>query len=180
VDVEIGYRRAVRLFRDGGERLGLRVFWSHLSENATQTDRANPVTYTNFAGAVGATSLPADAITGILTYSAGPFHMSMAARHIGKGVNNATWNQPLQRPHVADNTIGSVTYLNLEGGYAWDRAGGRLELYVDVQNVFDRDPPMIPQLFDNTLAQAINNGGTNPGLYDMLGRRFTLGVRFHH
>ena len=32
----------------------------------------------------------------------------------------------------------------------------------------------------NSLAQAINNGGTNPGLYDMLGRRFTIGVRFRH
>jgi iron complex outermembrane receptor protein len=180
VDVELGYRRPIRLFRDGGERLGLRVFWSHLSENSTQTDRSNPVTYTNFAGQVGAGSLPADAITGILSYSAGPLHLSLAARHIGNGVNNASWNRPLQRPEVLDNTIGSVTYMNLEGGYAWDAAGGNLELYVDVQNLFDKDPPMIPQLFDNSLAQAINNGGTNSGLYDMLGRRFTVGVRFRH
>jgi outer membrane receptor protein involved in Fe transport len=180
VDVEVGYRRAIQLFREGGERVGLRMFWSHLSENSTQTDRSNPVTYTNFAGQVGAGSLPADAITGILTYGAGPFHLSLAARHIGKGVNNAAWNRPLQRPEVTDNTIGSVTYLNIEGGYAWDKGGGNLELYVDVQNLFDRDPPMVPQLFDNSLAQAINNGGTNSGLYDMLGRRFTVGVRFRH
>jgi outer membrane receptor protein involved in Fe transport len=180
VDVEVGYRRPVRLFRDGGERLGLRVFWSHLAENATQTDRANPVTYTNFAGQVGAGSLPADAITAILGYDSGPFHLNLSARHIGNGINNAAWNLPNRRPDVADNTIGSVTYLNLEGGYGWDQAGGRVELYADVQNLLDRDPPMIPQLFDNALAQAINNGGTNPGLYDVLGRRFTVGVRFRH
>jgi outer membrane receptor protein involved in Fe transport len=180
VDVEIGYRQPIRLFRDGGERLGLRAFWSHLTENATQTDRANPVTYTNFAGQVGAGSLPSDAITAILSYGAGPFHLNLSARHIGNGVNNAAWNLPNARPNVDDNTIGSVTYLNLEGGYGWDKAGGKVELYVDVQNLLDRDPPMIPQLFDSTLGQQINNGGTNSGLYDLLGRRFTLGVRFRH
>lgn len=180
VDVELGLRRSVNLFRDGGERLSLRVFWSHLIENATQSDRTNPVTYTNFAGQVGAGSLPTDSITGILGYDAGPLHVSLTARYIGDGVNNATWNQPGRRPEVLDNTIGSVTYFNLEGSYAWQTGGGRLQLFVDVQNLFDRDPPAIPQLFDASLAQAINNGGTNAGLYDILGRRFTVGLRFRH
>jgi iron complex outermembrane receptor protein len=168
------------LFREGGESLGLRLFWSHLAENSTQTDRTNATTYTDFAGQVGAGSLPKDSITGILSYDQGGFSMSVSARHIGDGVNNATWNRPLQRPNVLDNTIGSITYVNLEGSYAWDWGGGRVETFLDVQNLFDRDPPLVPQLFDSSLAQAINNSGTNAGLYDLLGRRFTLGVRFRH
>ena len=42
VDVEVGYRRPVSLFRDGGESLAARVFWSHLMENSTTTDRSQP------------------------------------------------------------------------------------------------------------------------------------------
>jgi iron complex outermembrane recepter protein len=179
VDLEVSYRRAIRLFGDGGETLGLRMFWSHLMENATQTDRANPATYLDAAGQIGVGSLPKDSITAILSYGIGPLSLSMSARHIGNGVNNVSFNLPNRRPDVADNTTGSVTYFNLDGRYSWDLAHGKLEVYADVQNLLDRDPPMIPFLFDSNLGQT-GNGGTNIGLYDLLGRRFTVGVRFRH
>jgi iron complex outermembrane recepter protein len=179
VDLEVGYRRPISLFSDGGETMGVRLFWSHLMENATQTDRANPVTYLDAAGQVGAGSLPKDAITAILSYDVGSLNIGVSARHIGNGINNATFNQPLRRPDVTDNTVGSITYFNLQGNYSWDAHGGKLEVYADVQNLLDRDPPSIPALFDSSLGQ-IGNGGTNSGLYDLLGRRFTVGVRFRH
>jgi iron complex outermembrane recepter protein len=179
VDLEVSYRRAISLFSNDGETLGVRLFWSHLMENATQTDRNNALTYLDVAGQVGAGSLPKDAITAILSYGAGPLNLSVSARHIGNGVGNASFNQPLRRPDVADNTVGSVTYFNLEGGYSWELEGGKLELYADVQNLLDKDPPMTPVLFDSSLGQT-GNGGTNTGLYDLLGRRFTVGVRFRH
>ncbi len=179
LDVEVGYRRPISLFREGGENLGMRIFWSHLIENATQTDRTNATTYLNVAGQVGAGVLPDEAVTATLGYSAGQFELNLSARFISDGVINKTYNRPNRRPEVADNTIGSVTYFNLQTGYSWDVSGGKLELYGNVQNLFDRDPPMIPSLFDSSLGQA-GNGGTNSGLYDLLGRRFTIGVKFRH
>jgi len=179
IDIEMGYRTPVSLFRDGGESMAVRVFWSHLKENATQTDRANPTTYLDVAGQVGVGSLPTDAVTATLSYRAGGFSLGLSSRYIGDGYYNKSYNQPLRRPDVLDNTIGSVTYFNLEGGYSWDMSGGKAELFANVQNLLDRDPPMIAQPFDVALGQT-GTGGTNAGLYDMLGRRFTIGVRFRH
>jgi iron complex outermembrane recepter protein len=179
VDVEMGYRHAVRLFRDGGESLAARVFWSHLSENSTMTDRTLATTYLDSAGQTGVGVLPQDAITGTLTYVSGPFNLSASARYIGNGNYSNRFNLPTAaRPDVADNTIGSVTYLNLSGGYTWEVYGGKLELYGDIQNLLDRDPPIVPAQFDASLGQI--GSQVNAGLFDLLGRRFTLGLRFRH
>jgi hypothetical protein len=48
-----------------------------------------------------------------------------------------------------------------------------------VQNLLDRDPPLVPQQFDAALSQTVG-GETNSGLFDMLGRRYTLGLRFRY
>jgi iron complex outermembrane recepter protein len=179
VDVELGYRHSVSLFRDGGESLAARLFWSHLMENSTTTDRAQPTTYFDSAGQTGVGVLPEDAITGTLTYVSGPFNFSASARYIGNGNYNNRYNLPTAaRPDIADNTIGSVTYLNLSGGYTWEVYGGKLELYGDVQNLLDRDPPIVPAQFDASLGQT--GSQVNSGLFDLLGRRFTVGVRFRH
>ena len=83
-----------------------------------------------------------------------PFNLSASARYIGNGNYNNRFNLPTAtRPDIADNTIGSVTYLNLSGGYTWEVYGGKLELYGDVQNLLDRDPPIVPAQFDASLAR---------------------------
>jgi len=82
------------------------------------------------------------------------------------------------RPDVADNTVPSVIYVNLSASYKWDVPGGRIELFGNVQNLFDRDPPIVPAVFDASLAQTSSQ--YNAGLFDLLGRRFTVGVRFRH
>jgi hypothetical protein len=51
-------------------------------------------------------------------------------------------------------------------------------LYADIQNLLDRDPPIVPSQFDASLGQT--GSQVNAGLFDLLGRRFTLGVRFRH
>ena len=179
VDVELGYRHSVSLFRDGGESLAARVFWSHLMENSTTTDRAQPTTYFDSAGQTGVGVLPKDAITGTLTYVSGPSTFRRRRATSATAIYNNRYNLPTAaRPDVADNTIGSVTYLNLSGGYTWEVYGGKLELYGDVQNLLDHDPPIVPAQFDASLGQT--GSQVNSGLFDLLGRRFTVGVRFRH
>jgi hypothetical protein len=179
LDVEFGYRRAISLLRDGGESLGLRVFWSHLIENSTTTDRSNAATYFDIAGQTGVGVLPEDSATATLSYDVGSLNLFLTARHISSGIFNKRYNLPTAtRPDVEDNTIGSVTYLNLQGGYSWDLSGGRLEVYANVQNLLDKDPPITPGVFDAALGQTGNQ--VNQGLFDLLGRRYTLGVRFRH
>jgi outer membrane receptor protein involved in Fe transport len=179
VDVEVSYQRSISLFRDGDESLAVRVFWSHLIENSTTTDRSNPATYFDLAGQTGVGVLPRDAITATQSYALGGFNLSLSERFISSGIYNKRYNVPGARPDVADNTVPSVFYLNLSGSYSWDLADhGRLELYANVQNLLDKDPPVVPAVFDTALAQTGNQ--VNSGLFDLLGRRFTVGARFKY
>ncbi len=177
VDVEADYSLPISLL-GGTERLSLRLFWSHLIENSTTTDRANPATYFDLAGQTGVGVLPKDSITGVQTYQKGNFSLSLSQRFISEGIYNKRYNQPGLRRDVADNSVPSVLYVNLSARYSWPMAGGDLELSGTVQNLFDRDPPITPTVFDASLSQTGNQ--VNAGLFDLLGRRFTLGVRFRH
>ncbi len=171
VDVEIGYR---------WPNIGARVFWSHMAENSTTTDRSNPATYFDSAGQTGTGNLPEDAVTAIVTYNRNALDLAVSARYIGSGLYNARFNLPTAaRPDVEDNTVPSVVYVNLSGSYTWDLGGGTLQLFANAQNLLDKDPPIAPSAFDATLGQT-GNGGTNAGFFDLLGRRFTIGVNFRH
>jgi iron complex outermembrane recepter protein len=56
--------------------------------------------------------------------------------------------------------------------------GGELRLSANVQNLFDKDPPVTPTVFDSSLGQTGNQ--VNASLFDLLGRRYTIGVTFRH
>ena len=177
IDVEVGYRTSLSLF-GADENVSFRVFWSHLIENSTTTDRANPATYFDLAGQTGVGNLPEDAVTAIQRYDIGRFNLSLTERYISSGIYNKRYNVAGARPDVLDNTVPAVVYVNLSAGYSWDVGGGSLELFGTVQNLLDRDPPITPTVFDASLAQTGNQ--FNAGLFDLLGRRFTVGVRFRH
>jgi iron complex outermembrane recepter protein len=179
IDMELSYRRPITLFRGADENLGARVFWSHMKENSSMTDRSRPATYFDSAGQTGIGNLPEDAVTGILTYNRNALNLALTARYISSGIYNKRFNLPTAaRPDVEDNTVPSVTYVNLSGSYSWELSNGTLELMANVQNLFDKNPPLVANQFDATLGQV----GTqvNQGLFDLLGRRFTVGVTFRH
>ncbi len=179
VDVEVSYRRPIRLFHDGGESLTGRVFWSHLIENSTMSDRSNPATYFDAAGQIGpGSALPWDSVTAIQTYDLHNFSLSLSERFIGAGVLNKLYNVPGQRPDVADNSVPAVIYFNLSASHTWNTHDGTFEIYGNIENLLDKDPPVTPSVFDASLAQTGNQ--VNSSLYDLLGRRFTIGVRFRH
>jgi iron complex outermembrane receptor protein len=62
---------------------------------------------------------------------------------------------------IDNNVIGSMTYVNLGASYDFGTKGRR-ELFVSVDNAFDRDPP-VP--------------GNNNAYYDLMGRTVKLGLR---
>ena len=49
-----------------------------------------------------------------------------------------------------------------------------VDLTLTVQNMFDRDPPLVG---NTTGATAFNSGNTYPSTYDALGRRFAVGAK---
>ena len=65
-------------------------------------------------------------------------------------------------------------YLDLAASYHFDVANVKNEVYFNVRNLLDKDPPLV--------AQGSSTGydffPANQGLYDILGRVMRLGVRF--
>lgn len=71
------------------------------------------------------------------------------------------------RPDLFKPTIGAEHYVDLTFSYAWD---DNFTLYTSVNNVLNNKPPFIGR-------GAAGQFNTDSGTYDVLGRRFTFGVR---
>lgn len=106
---------------------------------------------------------------GSVGYDTGPLGLQASVRYVGGGVYDSTFGpRDINIPH-----FGSRTYVDLGFRYrVRDTDTGRVEVFGRVGNLFDRDPPIIPNP-DSLFA-------TNSALYDTIGRTFQLGVRFRH
>jgi outer membrane receptor protein involved in Fe transport len=78
-------------------------------------------------------------------------------------------------PTINNNHMDGALYIDIGATYDLVRRadGRRLTAYFKVDNVFNKDPEPSPQFGSLPISN-----GTNPFLYDTLGRNFHLGVRF--
>jgi iron complex outermembrane receptor protein len=93
-------------------------------------------------------------------------------RYFGStGLSSNTSNPFLQGDPVAINSsIPAYNYLDLTANWQL----GKLELRAGINNVFDKDPPVIAA----GLLSSFGNGNTYPGVYDPMGRVLFAGVTF--
>ena len=176
VDLEVGYRRNVTLFPGGPERIAARLFASWLDENSetlagTRTiDRAGQTGIQQSDGI--AYALPDFKATGNFLYENGGFGFFLQGRYIDGGtIENAL----VEGVAIESNRVDSAFYADLRLSYRF-ALGGRAEaeLFGQIANLFDEDPPITPY-YSVFLGYAQQS---NPSLFDVLGRRFTLGFRF--
>jgi outer membrane receptor protein involved in Fe transport len=174
VDAEIAYRTDLNLFGGGDESLGVRLFAAWLTERYNQASNG---AITDFAGQTGALqssggylSFPDFRVLANLNYRNGGFSAFLNARYIGEGVQDLTLEEGVT---IEDNTVDDVIYVDLRLGYEFRMAGADLEIFGNVTNLFDRDPPLTPaySAFLGYASQA------NPGVYDTVGRRYTVGIK---
>lgn len=181
IDLETSYRSDIDLFGGEGESIGVRLFASWLLERSETS--ANGST-TDFAGQLGATQssgvyLPyADfKATASLTYNNGGFSGLLQARHTGDGYHDvcgvAGRCPAASLVYLEDNSVEAVTYVDLRLGYEFDLAGAELEVFGNVTNLFDESPAITPS-YSAFLGYSSQ---TNSAVYDVLGRRYTVGVR---
>ena len=69
------------------------------------------------------------------------------------------------------NRIGAYWYTDLTATVKVPTRFGKVEWFVTVNNLFDKDPPAIPTLY------FYGYQPTNYQVYDVIGRQFTSGVR---
>lgn len=190
LDVEMTYRKDLDLL--GGSTLGWRFLASRLMENSIQT--AGSPHRDDRAGQIGGFNLPKNRITTSLTYLFGRYSLFLQARWIDGGLLDRTYLEsatPIPaslRPEgsnlalcnngatictIDDNTLPSTTYVDLRFGATLGRTE-QLEVFANVNNLFDRDPVIAPGGIGRTGVGL----GINTGLYDILGRRFTVGLNY--
>ena len=173
--MELGYQSNLRLF-GGDESFSARGFASWLFENsqylagATKINRAGQTGIEQSSGLTYA--LPKFKYTGNITYNNGPLSLFVQARYIAPGtMENAP---PNAGTTLVNNRVASAFYMDTRIGYKFPVAGTEVELFGSVTNLFDRDPPLTPY-WTNLSATTTQY---NSALFDVLGRRFVVGVKF--
>jgi iron complex outermembrane receptor protein len=189
VDAELDYRTPIRMFGGGEEALSARVLASWLL-NRSDTSAPTPVApdgvVTRFDGVVGLAPdtaapglYPHFKATGNISYTNGGFDLFVQGRVIGGGLrtrylSGLLLDDPKQVQTLAKNHVPAVFYLDLNVSYDFDIGGTTVQAFASGTNVLDRSPPV-------TGAFPVSLGGNavqaNTSLYDVLGARFTFGVK---
>jgi outer membrane receptor protein involved in Fe transport len=103
-------------------------------------------------------------------YAYGSLRAILEERFIARGKIDHAYQSGVD---IDDNTVGSVAYTDVDVSYTRELRGtGSLTISGHIANAFDRAPPINPSFSDFSGATQYNQT-----VYDILGRRFTLGVR---
>ncbi len=170
-DLEVGFLHDVHWF-GGAESLDTRLLASWLGENSTSVQNGQKADRAGQTGgsAAGTAAFPDLQFTALMRYRNGPFQFYLQGHYIDSGSLDATLREGID---IDDNTVASVFYTDVLLSYTRRlRSGASWELYGHVENLFDRDPPRAPDYSDFNGAT-----DTNESLFDVLGRRYTAGIR---
>jgi outer membrane receptor protein involved in Fe transport len=170
-DFEVRFTRDLHLLGGAGEAFRARLIASWLGENSMRLTGAPKINRAGQTGgsATGYIGLPDLQLTGALTYRNGPWQLYLQGHFVNTGKADATLREGIG---IDDNTVASAFYTDLRLSYSLENTRtGAWELYARIENLFDRDPPRAPDFSDFNGATQ-----TNETLFDVLGRRYTLGA----
>ena len=113
------------------------------------------------------------------TYRKDAFSTTLTAHYVGAGKKNYLGTDPsdgdwyIKAPsnwaRVDDNHVPSYTVFGLNADYRFENVMGAktLDLWGNVSNLFDKEPPLVGG----------GSGGTQPIFFDTLGRYYKIGIR---
>jgi len=144
--------------------LTLRALVNYTGQFTTQIQGAAPV---QLAGDIGVNSTPK--WTGVFSANlgVGPLSWYVQERWIGGGKFDNTNNNG---QGVYPNQVGAVFYTDTTVTY--DVLDTGMSAFFSIQNLFDRDPPPTPSFL------IAGSSYSNRTLYDLIGRQYTLGIRY--
>jgi len=163
VDMELAYRFDLGSLIGDNSRLSLRGLVAYLDKLESTVPGSAPI---NRAGEVGLSPTPHWAGNASANLSSDFFSFFLQGRLIGGGKYDVTKT-------AADLDLQNIKpqfYLDGQISMKLPPANGKLELYVDVRNILDHDPPFAPGAGNIAIA-------TNAALYDLVGRNFRFGLR---
>ena len=168
VDVELQYSAEPDFFGSMAESFTVRGMVGYLAERSTTTAAG---IYTNFVERI---STPEYTALATFNYNIGDYGLMLQTTYydstLSNGNNegltgiNSNW---VEGRDVDDNTVASQTIVNLGLNYGKEMAsGGEWQVGFNVNNLFDRDPPIIA----GAGGQALSNS------HDQFGRRYQLSL----
>jgi outer membrane receptor protein involved in Fe transport len=156
IDLEMSYRAGP---------ISWRLFATQLMENSLQNP-GGPVD--DRVGDIGTAGLPEFKVTTNVTYTTGPLSIFLQERFIDGGEIDRSREVGVD---VDVNSVPSTYYTDLGVRYTLGDAE-QWELFGNVNNLFDQAPRATPSaLARNGIVEF------DPTIYDVLGRRFVVGVR---
>ena len=169
-DVEIAYARGVDLFDRHDESLSIRMLGGKLDERSSTVVGGVPAQYAGTRGAAGSTvGVFADISANLsVSYRVARWSVQLQERYIDDVLLNRTWVEGVD---VDKNTIDSQEWTDLVLAFE-GRSGseGSWRLSLNIQNLFDEDPPIIPSAGDTRFGAQVTDN-----TYDEWGRRYQLG-----
>lgn len=159
IDVEALYSTTI-----GNANLKLRGLLTYLDKFETKLPGTPPI---DRAGDIGIAGTPRWGGTFSATLNLAPFELYIQERYIGAGKIDSS----APAGTFADNHVGPVWYTDLTARWDLAEAGGKGQFFITVNNLFDRQPPIVP-----TIPYG-NYRSTNFALYDVIGRYVTVGFQ---
>ncbi|MDR2213081.1 MAG: TonB-dependent receptor [Pseudomonadales bacterium] len=187
VDWEMRYRTDVSWFGGEAETFSWRMLYSYLGENSRQ----NPGAVRD--DSAGSGQLSKNKVTTSINYSYGTFSAFLQARWMEGTLLDRTYMESdravaaSERPAnsilslcrggsvvctIDNNQIPAITYWDARFGKTFGDAEN-LEVFFNINNLTDKKPPLSPG--------GIGRTGVGTGIgsqFDVLGRRYTLGVNY--
>ena len=165
-DYELTYSTQPDLFSAANENLSFRFLAGYLSDNSTTPLGGNRL------DVAGATTLPKLTTTMTMNYTIGPWTAYAQHRFIDETKLNAQWVEGID---VNDNTIDAVNFMNLGLTYAGSTGNTEWEVFANIINAFEEEPPIIPTNVGRSIP---GSTGLSQHQTIALGRRYTVGARF--
>ncbi|QGN55699.1 TonB-dependent receptor domain-containing protein [Novosphingobium sp. Gsoil 351] len=159
IDFELSYKTDFA----GGE-LSSRIIANHGLKNESVTPGSAPNV------ALGLPSAPKWGGLAQVDWKKGPFGLFVQERYLGparQGVDKP-WVDGID---IANGRIPAVFYTNLTAKYDLELGGGKQQVFLSVQNLFNRRIPFGAFGVSSSFASSYN------AAYDVIGRYFTGGVR---
>ncbi len=167
IDIDASYRSNL-----GNGAFGIRLYANYLDKFDSQQFAGAPILHYAGINVVGSNPAGFPRWRGSLTldYSIGGFGVTVNEQYIGKMKLGAPGSIGLE--NFVKSHVSPVFYTDLNLRYELPAWSGTVELFGNINNLFDKKPPLIPGITPTV------NLPTNLAMYDTVGRAFTMGARF--
>ena len=119
-------------------------------------------------------------IVGRVNYAAGSFSTTLTGRWRSSGVRENIWTECASacpansRLTVNDNSVPGAFFMDLAFSRKFDIGSAQSEVFVNIRNIFNTDPPTIAY---GPAGNWATKNATFPNQYDQLGRVYRVGLR---